>query len=92
MFRNRQTYATLVAYHQWETVGSKLFTDYEAKNGGRQPHINPSVLYRWKYGISQGAANYSQEVKNRETFETWSKSYVMPSDSKSCSKTIFMYP
>lgn len=87
-----QTYSTLVAYHQWESVGSKLFTDYAAKNGGRNPHINPGVLKRWQYGISRGAANYSQEVTNQKTFETWSKSNVLLSDSKSCSQSLFLYP
>ena len=62
-----------MAYHQWSTVGTKLFADYAAANGGRDPHINPAVLRRWRYGEEKGEANYTEELSRRENFENWTK-------------------
>ncbi|KAF5344802.1 hypothetical protein D9758_014416 [Tetrapyrgos nigripes] len=87
-----ETYATLVAYYQWTNVGKPLFEDYAAQNGGRSPHINPQVRYRWRYGESKGADGYAAELEKRETFENWTLSNFLTDNAESCTESIFLYP
>jgi hypothetical protein len=72
-----QTYPTLTAYYQWTNVGKPLFEDYAAKNGGRSPHINPEVRFRWRFGESKGADAYADELERRENFENWTLSHFV---------------
>lgn len=88
----RQTYPTLIAFHQWSVLGSKLFKDYAAVNGGRNPHINPAVLSRWNYGISRGEDGYNEEMVHQKTFENWTMNNFLLQDAKSCSQSIYLYP
>ncbi|KAK7461377.1 hypothetical protein VKT23_008554 [Stygiomarasmius scandens] len=70
-----ETYPTLIAFYQWTNVGKPLFDDYAALNGGRNPHINPQVKFRWEFGESQGLDGYNAELAKRETFENWTMSH-----------------
>lgn len=87
-----QTYSTLITFNQWTQIGSKLFTDFAAANGGRNPHINPAVLARWKYGIMRGEENYTDEVSRQQTFENWTANNFLLEDTGSCSESIYLYP
>ncbi|OCB84568.1 amidase signature enzyme [Sanghuangporus baumii] len=87
-----ETYPTLIAYHQWTVVGSKLFADYAAANGGRNPHINPAVLSRWQYGQEKGEAGYVEELAHRQVFEEWTANNFLLADPETCSKSIYLYP
>ncbi|KAL5508468.1 COQ2 [Sanghuangporus vaninii] len=87
-----ETYPTLTAYHQWTVVGSKLFADYAAANGGRNPHINPAVLSRWQYGQEKGEAGYVEELAHRQVFEEWAANNFLLADPETCSKSIYLYP
>ncbi|KAF5346230.1 hypothetical protein D9758_014403 [Tetrapyrgos nigripes] len=81
----------LFAYYQWTNVGKPLFEDYAAQNGGRSPHINPQVRYRWRYGESKGADGYAVELEKRETFENWTLSNFLTGNAESCTESIFLY-
>lgn len=81
-----------MAFHQWSVVGSQLFTDYAAANGGRNPHINPSVLKRWQYGEMRGEANYTEEITHQQTFENWTSKNFLTEDAASCSQSLYLYP
>ncbi|THU86122.1 amidase signature enzyme [Dendrothele bispora CBS 962.96] len=86
------TYPTLIAFYQWNNVGVPLFKDYAALNGGRNPHINPQVKFRWEFGESQGIEDYNRELERRETYENWTMSNLLLPDAESCSGSIYMYP
>ncbi|KAL5527170.1 hypothetical protein ACEPAG_5961 [Sanghuangporus baumii] len=87
-----ETYPTLIAHHQWTAVGSELFADYAAANGGRSPHINPAVLRRWQYGQEKGEAGYAEELVHRQVFEEWAANNFLIDDPETCSKSIYLYP
>ncbi|THH19825.1 hypothetical protein EW146_g1427 [Bondarzewia mesenterica] len=86
------TYPTMVAYHQWTVVGKQFFADYAAANGGRNPHINPAVLARWRYGEEQGAEGYAIALEQRSAFENWTLNNFLLEDSETCSDSLYFYP
>jgi len=87
-----ETYPTLIAFHQWTVLGSKLFADFAAQNDGRNPHINPAVLERWHFGQSQGPTAFAEEVSHQQTFENWTANNFLLADNQSCSDSLYLYP
>lgn len=87
------TYAVFVSHDQWQMLGKPFFEDFAAKNGGRQPYINPGPLVRWQWGqVNAPDEVYAEALRNISTFKEWytTEGYGR-SDPESCSESVYTY-
>lgn len=87
------TYAVFVSHDQWQMLGKPFFEDFAAKNGGRQPYINPGPLVRWQWGqVNAPDEVYAEALRNISTFKEWytTEGYGRH-DPESCSESVYTY-
>lgn len=87
------TYGVYITHDQWQLLGQPLFDDYAAKNGGRQPYINPGPLSRWRWAQENATDEiYAQALNNITIFKNWWENDGYGGyDSESCSEGLYIY-
>ncbi|KAL1869321.1 hypothetical protein Daus18300_005533 [Diaporthe australafricana] len=87
------TYAVFISHDQWRLLGKPFFDDYAAKNGGRQPYVNPGPLSRWQWGqINAPDEVYDEALRNISTFKKWYETDGYGRhDPESCSESVYTY-
>ncbi|KAJ6446974.1 glutamyl-tRNA(Gln) amidotransferase [Purpureocillium lavendulum] len=84
------TYEVITATEQANLVRNPFYAKYAASHDGRLPFVNPSPLDRWAVGDAFPDALGEARTKQKQ-FRDWLNAVVLPSDSESCSKNLFVY-
>jgi hypothetical protein len=84
------TYDVITSNEQVRLVREPFYADYAAANDGRLPFVIPSALVRW--AVADNNSLMLDEANDKQQqFKNWIEAEVLPPDTDSCSKHLFMY-
>ncbi|KAJ4359610.1 uncharacterized protein N0V89_000165 [Didymosphaeria variabile] len=84
------TYDVITSRRQVALVRDPFFAKFAAEFDGRTPPVNPSPLARWAVADAT-QVTLQEAIETKSEFQNWFNEGILPSDPKTCSKSLFIY-